>query len=104
MWGIYPALVPMDGGQVEGVVWKVETEEEFQRLVDYETEACSWCYCIARWESGEVLEDCRTFSWAGATDSRELVEGRFDFERCRRYFKPSVVRKGNADDSNMTKS
>ena len=37
-WGIYPALVPAHGN-VSGVVWKIESEEHFERLVAYKTSA-----------------------------------------------------------------
>lgn len=43
MWGIYPALVPCDEGRVSGMACRVETEEQFQRLAEYETSAYTWC-------------------------------------------------------------
>lgn len=75
------------------MVWKVDEEEHFKRLRDYETDAFTWCYVDATLEDGEVLSRCRAFCWDGEPDSRELEEGSFDLESYRRYYKASVVRK-----------
>jgi len=91
MWGIYPVLVLQEQGIVSGKVWKVTSEEHFLKLVEYETSVYTWRRCEAMLDEGEVLQDCRTFCWAGDPQSRELEEGSFDLERYRRYFKSSVT-------------
>jgi gamma-glutamylcyclotransferase (GGCT)/AIG2-like uncharacterized protein YtfP len=93
MWGIYPALIPSEGGRISGTVWKVESESHFLRLQEYETGAYSWCLCNVELEGGEVLHGCRTFCWAGDVHSRDLEEGIFDLLRYQKYFKSSVVRR-----------
>ncbi|KFY75824.1 hypothetical protein V499_04221 [Pseudogymnoascus sp. VKM F-103] len=93
MWGMYPALIPHEGGRVSGSMWRVNTESHFLRLKEYETSAYTWCACDIELSSEEVLSGCRTFWWAGDSDSRELEEGTFDLQRYQRYFKASVVRK-----------
>lgn len=95
MWGIYPALIPHEGGRVSGSMWRVNTESHFLRLKEYETSAYTWCACDIELNSGEVLSGCRTFCWAGDSDSKELEEGTFDLQRYQRYFKASVVRKSS---------
>jgi len=93
MWGIYPALIPHESGRVSGSMWRVNSESQFLRLKEYETSAYTWCACDIELSSGEVLRGCRTFCWAGDSDSKELEEGTFDLQRYQRYFKASVVRK-----------
>jgi hypothetical protein len=92
MWGIYPALVPHEGGKVSGSTWRINSESQFLRLKDYETSAYTRCACDIELSSGGVLSGCRTFCWAGDSDSK-AEEGTFDLQRYQRYFKPSVVRK-----------
>lgn len=92
MWGIYPTLIPDEHGKVDGVVWEVTSEDRFDRLAAYETDAYCCTVCDAVLEDGTVLEGCRTFCWAGDLDSGDLEDGKFDLERYRRYFKSSVVR------------
>lgn len=92
MWGIYPTLIPYDGGRVSGMVARVETEEHFQRLAEYETSAYTWCPCRIYSQDGRVENRARTFIWSGDPASRELVEGEFDLARYQKYFKRSVVR------------
>lgn len=93
MWGIYPALIPHEGGVVSGSTWRVNTESHFLRLKKYETSAYTWCTCDIELSNGEVLTGCRTFCWAGDSNNRDLEEGTFDLQRYQRYFKASVVRK-----------
>ena len=93
MWGIYPALIPHEGGGVSGSMWRVNSESQFLRLKEYETSAYTWCACDIELSSGEILTGCRSFCWAGDSGSKELEEGSFDLQRYQRYFKPSVVRK-----------
>ncbi|KFY18611.1 hypothetical protein V493_08472 [Pseudogymnoascus sp. VKM F-4281 (FW-2241)] len=93
MWGIYPALIPHEGGGVLGSAWRVSSESQFLRLKEYETSAYTSCACDIELSNGEVLRGCRTFCWAGDSDSKELDEGTFDLQRYQRYFKASVVRK-----------
>lgn len=93
MWGIYPTLIPCAGGQVSGTVWKVNEPRTFFRLQKYETSAYTWCSCEIRLSNGEILGGCRNFCWAGDVNSKELKEGKFDFEHYQKYFKASVVRK-----------
>ncbi|KFY43814.1 hypothetical protein V494_01808 [Pseudogymnoascus sp. VKM F-4513 (FW-928)] len=93
MWGIYPALIPHEGGTVSGSIWRVNNESQFLRLKEYETSAYTWCPCDIELSNGDVLTGCRTFCWAGDPDSNELEEGTFDLQRYQRYFKASVVRK-----------
>ncbi|KAI4952625.1 hypothetical protein J4E91_003097 [Alternaria rosae] len=98
IWSIYPALIPSDGdGKVSGVVWKVDKEEHFKRLQNYETGAYTWTWCEATLDNDETVpEKCRTFCWAGDSDSKELEDGSFDLQRYRKYFKSSVVKKRSA--------
>ena len=93
MWGIYPTLIPCYSGSVTGTLWKVTSEAQFDRLAAYETAAYRWDKCNAVLEGGKVLENCRTFCWAGEPDSKELEDGSFDLERYQKYFKPSVTRR-----------
>ncbi|KAF2681910.1 hypothetical protein K458DRAFT_308296 [Lentithecium fluviatile CBS 122367] len=102
MWGIYLALLPMppqipqtksDEDKINGVLWKCTSEDQFRCLAEYETSAYTWCECDARHENEEEVKECVTFCWAGDAESRELVKGRFDVERWRRYFKASVTGK-----------
>ncbi|ELR10287.1 hypothetical protein VC83_04581 [Pseudogymnoascus destructans] len=93
MWGIYPALIPHEGGRVSGSMWRVTTESHYLRLKEYETSAYTWCACDIELNSGEVLSRCRTLCWAGDSDRKELEEGTFDLQRYQRYFKASVGRK-----------
>ncbi len=105
MWGIYPALVPYNNTtnnndttnntsnsksesnepinpNVHGHIWKCESEAHFNALAAYETNAYTWVEC-----------EVRTFCWRGDPANKELEVGEFDFERWKRYFKGSVVRK-----------
>ncbi|PGH18536.1 hypothetical protein AJ79_00315 [Helicocarpus griseus UAMH5409] len=110
MWGIYPTLVPSnpklknnvesksktENGTVDGITGKlylVEHPAQFTLLERYESQAYTWHRCVAQFtDDGSTTEqsgfECRTFVWAGEPESPELEEGRFDFERYQRYFKP----------------
>lgn len=94
MWGIYPTLLPHEGGKVFGTAWKVDSLSQFLRLKEYETSVYTWCSCQIELSNGESLFGCRTFCWAGDPNSKELVEGSFDLQRYQKYFKSSVVCKG----------
>jgi hypothetical protein len=76
-----------------GSIWRINSESQFLQLKDYETSAYTWCGCDIELSSGRVLSGCRTFCWAGDSDTKELEEGTFDLQRYQSYFKPSVVRK-----------
>jgi hypothetical protein len=93
MWGIYPALVPRESGNVVGRVWRVASENHFDRLAAYETTAYDWIECDVVLADGQALRECRTFCWAGKPDSRELEDGSFDLDRYQKYFKTSVTRR-----------
>jgi len=95
MWGIYPTIIPSKEGKISGIVWKVDSELHFLRLQAYETDAYTWCNCDVELEDGKMLRGCRTFCWAGDTNSKDLDDGdgTFDLARYQKYFKPSVVRK-----------
>ncbi|KAH7382248.1 hypothetical protein BKA66DRAFT_586123 [Pyrenochaeta sp. MPI-SDFR-AT-0127] len=97
MWGIYPALIPSVPGKVLGTVWKIDSEAHFERLQAYETGAYKWLECDATLENGEVLKDCRTFCWAGDSNSKELEDGSFDLRRYQKYFKGSVTRERSTE-------
>ncbi|KAL9122384.1 MAG: hypothetical protein Q9187_001068 [Circinaria calcarea] len=84
MWGIYPALVPSKGSRIEA--------QQFLHLVAYETGAYQWVPCRIELQNGEIIERGRVFVWAGKPDSKELIDGSFDFARYQRYFKPSVLK------------
>lgn len=92
MWSIYPALVPCDGGEVRGMACQISEPEHFRRLCNYETGAYKPCISTIALDDGTVLEESRTFVWAGDPESVELSEGSFDLERYQKYFKQSVVR------------
>ena len=92
MWGIYPALIRNESGRVTGTVWAVATEAQFLRLTAYERSVYTWCEWDARLSNDEILQNCRTFCWAGDPDSKELEDGSFNLERYQKYFKPSVTR------------
>lgn len=96
LWGRYPALVSAEGGEVVGMVWQVQTEEQFRQLQRYETSAYTWCDCNVDMADGGRVEGARTFRWRG--DSRELKDGVFDFVRWQTYFKPSIFGKPVARD------
>ena len=60
MWGPYPTLLPSSAGTVLGRVWKVTSEEHFNRLAEYETAAYRWVECDARprrWHWGKAVQD-----------------------------------------------
>ncbi|OCK81888.1 hypothetical protein K432DRAFT_380888 [Lepidopterella palustris CBS 459.81] len=92
MWGIYPALIPCEDGEVHGTYFKINKLAHFLRLMEYETSVYTWCSCIVRTSCGETLKNCRTFCWAGDPQSNELEAGSFNLLRYQRYFKNSVVR------------
>ncbi|KAF2437181.1 hypothetical protein EJ08DRAFT_655313 [Tothia fuscella] len=87
VWTQHPALIPHEGGKVIGRAWKVETEEQFQRLAHYETEAYT------------ILKDCRTFRWAGEVDSKELEDGEFDLRAYQKFTKPAMLGYATSDES-----
>jgi gamma-glutamylcyclotransferase (GGCT)/AIG2-like uncharacterized protein YtfP len=93
MWSIYPTLIP-GNEKVSGVVWEVKKEEHFKRLQAYETAAYKWTWCEAILENDDktVIENCRTFCWAGEPDSKELEDGSFDLAWYQRVLEPSVVK------------
>ncbi|KAH4844673.1 hypothetical protein HBH75_190530 [Parastagonospora nodorum] len=93
--GMYPALVPSASGLVNGTVYKVDTEEHFNRLAAYESPAYDWVKCDATLEDSTVLPNYRTFCWAEIPDSNELEEGSFDLRRYQKCFKPSVTERGS---------
>ena len=89
-----------------GAVWKVTSEDHFDKLAAYETAAyrlSDECEAVLV-EGGELLRGVRTFVWAGRPDSKELEEGGFDLERYRRYFKASVTRRRSPVPSAMMRS
>ncbi|KAL9121917.1 MAG: hypothetical protein Q9187_001521, partial [Circinaria calcarea] len=93
MWGIYPALVPSKGSRIEGKVYLCETAQHFLHLIAYETGAYQWVPCRIELQNGDIIERGRVFVWAGKPDSKELIDGSFDFARYQQYFKPSVLKK-----------
>jgi gamma-glutamylcyclotransferase (GGCT)/AIG2-like uncharacterized protein YtfP len=98
MWGIYPEFVKAEGGIVEGMAWVVHTEEQLQRLQNYETSAYTSSYCIVDLADGGRIDFARTFRWNGDPDSRELEDGTFDILRYQKYFKPSITGKPGASN------
>ncbi|KAI9770502.1 MAG: hypothetical protein M1839_003183 [Geoglossum umbratile] len=92
MWGVYPTLVPCDGCEVEGMIYKIESVLQFVRLEGYETSAYRWCFCTIEMDDGTRVEYGRTFRWAGDLDSKELEDGEFDLSRYQKFFKPSMVK------------
>ncbi|KAI2481522.1 AIG2 multi-domain protein [Pyrenophora tritici-repentis] len=92
MIGVYPTLIPNGSEEdiVQGFVWDVQTEEMFERLVEYETDMYKWEVCKAetqgRQEETAVVEDCRVFIWGGEKDSALLQEGTFDLGDYKRKF------------------
>ncbi|KAH8588147.1 hypothetical protein B0O99DRAFT_601048 [Bisporella sp. PMI_857] len=93
MWGIYPAILDDQEGEVTGMIWKCDQESHFLRLQGYETKAYTWTYCDVNLEDGGILGLCRTFCWAGDVNSKDLDDGSFDLLRYQKYFKASIVRK-----------
>lgn len=96
MWGIYPTVIPDKHGVVAGTVWHMDDPSHLPRLQEYETRAYKLCDCEVELEEGHRLLASKIFCWAGETDSPELEEGVFDFERYQKYFKPSVIYSGHS--------
>jgi gamma-glutamylcyclotransferase (GGCT)/AIG2-like uncharacterized protein YtfP len=96
MWGIYPALVPSPDRRVAGICWKLEDLSQLLNLQRYETDRYTPRPCTIYTESGDTVYDGQTFFWAGDPESQELEDGTFDFERYKKYFKPSVVKKSDS--------
>ena len=82
MWGQYKALViGSQGDIVEGVAYEVQSEEDEEKLANYETSAYEVAPCnIYLRAKGEGIEPERicgnTFIYAG--DAQALREGRWD--------------------------
>jgi hypothetical protein len=90
MWGIYPTLISSNrGGEVSGMVWRVESEEQFLSLKKHEMDDYTWCFCDVKLENGRVLRRCRTFCWARDPNSEELEDGLFDLEYYQKHHKTS---------------
>lgn len=82
---------------IHGAMYNCASEAHWERLVEYESAAYTWCVCEVRvindeGAQEEVLQQCRTFCWAGDASSRELEDGTFNLAHWQRYFKRSVVR------------
>lgn len=92
LWGIYPALIPYEGGEVLGVAGKITNWDHFIELCRYETFNYKLCFCTIVLDDGTELEDSRTFVWSGKPDSSELSDGSFDLERYQKHFKQSLIR------------
>lgn len=71
--------------------WEVQTEEQYQRLRNYETSAYTLCFYDIDLAGGGRVEYVRTIRWARDPDYRELEEGAFEFVPWQTYFKPSIV-------------
>lgn len=85
IWGVYPTLVPSTSGRVLGVVWQCTSQEQFDRLEQYESSKYRWVECEAVLEGGDREEKkevvkCRTFCWAGEEESEDLEEGEWDLK------------------------
>lgn len=96
MWGVYPAVVPDEQGVVAGTVWHTDNPSHIQHLQEYETRAYKLCDCEVELEGDHSILASKIFCWAGETDSVELEDGVFDFERYQKYFKPSVMSSGHS--------
>jgi hypothetical protein len=94
MWGIYPALVSSTDStkEIMGTFWKVINHLQVYRLCLYETDAYKTVPVSLITDAGDVIEDARTFVWAGEAESSDLENGTFDMERYQKHFKGSVVR------------
>lgn len=94
MWGIYPALIPSNDSTKEilGTFWKVLNDLQVKRLCLYETDAYKTVPVPLITGAGDVIEDARTFIWAGEAGSSDLEDGAFDLERYQKHFKGSVIR------------
>lgn len=69
------------------MVWKCEEEAHFLRLKSYETQAYTWCFCVAELDNGTMVQGTRTFIWAGEPDSEELMDGSFNLAHYQEYYK-----------------
>jgi hypothetical protein len=94
MWGIYPALIPSkdNTNEIMGTFWKVTNDFQVKNLCLYETDAYKTVPVSLITNAGDVIEDARTFIWAGEAGSSDLEDGTFDIERYQKYFKGSVIR------------
>ena len=47
MWSVYPTLIPSTSASdvVKGTVYRIEEEQQFERLQRYETAAYTWTFC-----------------------------------------------------------
>lgn len=93
MWGAFPALVPSQGHEVQGVTFEMQDGEQFLRLQRYETSAYSWCFCDIETEDGSIIKGGRTFRWAGHPESSELEDTDFDMHRFEKRTLPSMIGK-----------
>ncbi len=64
LWGPYPALIPLIGETVSGLMYEIQTEEDAQRLQRYETNNYAPQDCSIKLEDGTV-KDGQTFIWVG---------------------------------------
>lgn len=78
-WGEYPALVDGEQDQVvSGSAYLVQSEEQAQKLEDYETRTYNVIPCRIRFvdDKSPAAVSGRTFMYAG--DQKALLEQRFD--------------------------
>lgn len=92
MWGIYPALVPAFGSTVSGTTWQVASIDEFVKLARYETSAYTTCEIEIVRQNGDIIENGKSFCWAGDPRSNDLEEGEFSLDRYQMYFKSALLR------------
>jgi len=77
MWGPYPAIVegPPDG-VVQGLAYKVQTQNAAAKLAYFETDAYEEHACTIYLEGGEKVSGM-TFKWEGDADDEDLRDGVF---------------------------
>lgn len=79
---------------IHGRVWEVTSAAQFRRLAAYETDKYTCCPCdVVLEESGEKVDNCWTFCWAGDAGSAELADGVFELWKWQRDFKPRYLKR-----------
>jgi len=82
MWGPYPAITKSsseDTASIDGMLFRLDKQSQFDKLADYETEAYTWSQVDVEVQGRDGCSQtvsARVFVWAGSL--KQLSEGRFD--------------------------